>query len=89
MVDADVADRAQARVLYMLYFQAKTMIIVSTNSESDTEDERLRKVYTMSLARSKGKTFFRCCLLLRARSALHAEQDCGPPTVLIRVPSPQ
>ena len=86
---ADVADRAQARALYMLYFQTKTIIIVSTNSESDTEDERLRKVYTTSLARAKGKTFFRCCLLLHAQSALHTEQDCGPPAVLIQVPSPQ
>ena len=38
------------------------MIIVSSNSESDTEDVRLRKVYTTPIARAKGKTFFRCYL---------------------------
>ena len=59
------------------YFQAEATIImhVSLNSESDTEDVRSRKVYTMSLARAKCKTFFLCCLLLRARSKLHAEQN--------------
>ena len=36
MVDVDVADRAQTRALYMLYFQTETTIIVSSNSESDT-----------------------------------------------------
>ena len=36
-VGVDVADRVQARTLYMLYFQAETTIIVSSNSESDTE----------------------------------------------------
>ena len=75
MVDVDVADRAQTRALYMLYFQTETTIIVSSNSESDTEDVRLRKVYTTPLARAKGKTFFWCYLLLRARSTPHAEQD--------------
>ena len=51
------------------------MIIVSSNSESDTDDVRLRKVYTTPLARAKGKTFFRHYLLLHVRSTLHAEQD--------------
>ena len=51
------------------------MIIVSSNSESDTDDVRLRKVYTTPLARAKGKAFFRRYLLLRTRSTLHAEQD--------------
>ena len=51
------------------------MIIVSSNSESDTEDVKSRKVYMTQLARAKGKTFYWCCLLLRARSTLHAEQD--------------
>ena len=75
--NVDVVDRAQAGVLYTLYFQAETTIIVhvSSNSESDTEDVRSRKVYTTPLARAKGKTFFRCCMLLRARSKLQAEQD--------------
>ena len=41
MVDLDVA---------YIYFQAETTIIVSSNSESDTEDVRLRKVYTTLLA---------------------------------------
>ena len=72
-VDVDVADRTHSA--YMLYFQAETTIIVSSNSESDTKEVRSRKVYTMPLARAKGKTFFRCYLLLRARSTLHAEQD--------------
>ena len=49
--------------------------IVSSKSESDTEDVRSRKVYTTPLARAKGKTFFQCYLLLCARSTLHAEQD--------------
>ena len=65
MVDVDVADRAQARTFYMLYFQAETIIIVSSNSESGTEDVRSRKVYMIPLARAKGKTFchsFWCCL---------------------------
>ena len=77
VVDVDVADHAQAHALYMLYFQATTTIIVHVglNSERDTEDVRSRKVYTTPLARAKGKTFFQCCLLLHARSKLHAEQD--------------
>ena len=37
MVDVDVTDHVQARTLYTLYFQAETTIIVSSNSESDTE----------------------------------------------------
>ena len=51
------------------------MIIVISNSESDTDDVRSRKVYTTPLARARGKAFFRCYLLLRTRSTLHAEQD--------------
>ena len=57
MVDVDVADLAQACTLYMLYFQAETTVrsmIVGSNSESDTEDVRSRKVYTTPLARAKG-----------------------------------
>ena len=43
VVDVDVADRAHS--IYTC-FQAETTIIVSSNSESDTEDVRSRKVYT-------------------------------------------
>ena len=50
-------------------------IIVGSNSESDTEDMRSRKIYTMLIATAKGKTFFQCCLLVRAQSTLHVEQD--------------
>ena len=75
VVDVDVTDHAQARTFYMLYFKAETTIIMGSNSESDTEDVRSRKVYTMPLARAEGKTLFRCCLLLRTRSTLHAELD--------------
>ena len=59
----------------ILYFQVETAIIVSSNSECDTEDVRSRKIYMTPLARAKGKTFFRCSLLLRARSTLNTEQD--------------
>ena len=54
------------------------MIIVSSNSESNTEDVRLRKVYTTLLARAEGKAFFRCYLLLRTRSTLHADKSDKP-----------
>ena len=47
MVDVDVTNRMQVRALYMLYFQVETTTIVSLNSESDTEDVRSRKVYTL------------------------------------------
>ena len=77
MVDVDVADRAQARTFYMLYFQAETIIIVSSNSESGTEDVRSMKVYMTPLARAKGKTFFLVLpsLLLCAQSTLPSDKD--------------
>ena len=61
VVDVDVADHVQARTLYMLYFQAETTIIEGSNSESDTEDVRSRKVYTTLLARARHYFGVACC----------------------------
>ena len=71
------------RALYMLYFQAETTIIMSSNSESHAEDVRSRKVYMTPLARTKGKTFFLYCLLLCARSTLHARR-AGQRTIYMK-----
>ena len=80
-VDVDIADHVQACALYMLYFQAETVIIVSANSQSDTVDVRSRKVYTTPLARVKGKTFFCCyahgphCMQSRTVHDIHAHEN--------------
>ena len=77
MVDVDVADRAQARALYMLYFQAETMIIVSSNSESDTEDVRLRKVHDVT-SKSKGRDMLSLFSVLPAGTrSVHTARRAG------------
>ena len=65
-----VADRAHSTCT-CYYFQAETTIIVSLNSEGCEIEEGIHD----AARRAKSKTFFQCCLLLRARSTLQAEQD--------------
>ena len=77
----NVADRARKRAHSKCYIsvEAETAIIASSNSESDTEDVRSRKVYMTPLARAKGKTFFNSVLSAVTRP-VHTARRAGQRT---------